>query len=123
MALVSRVDTVFVPAPDPARAAAWYRRLFSLETIFEETDYVALRFPGPGPRGATALTLVRAAEIDRSSHAAFNFFAPDPALLHTTLSAEAIEITPIAHAGAMTYFDFRDISGNWVNVCHFEERI
>lgn len=117
--LVSRIDTIFVPALDPAAAANWYRRLFALETVFEEPDYVALRFPSAEPRQGTALTLVRAEAIDREAHAAFNFFAADPERLHAMVTAEGSEATPIQSSGGMRHFDFRDISGNWINVCHF----
>lgn len=119
MALVSRIDTIFVPALIPAAAADWYRRLFGLETVFEEEDYVALRFPGEAPRDRTALTLVRAEAIDREAHPAFNFFTSDPDTLHAALTAAGSEATAIEHSGGMRHFSFRDVSGNWVNVCHF----
>ena len=77
--------------------------------------------PTAGPRKTAALTLVRAARIERDAHPAFNFFAPDPEALHAALTADGVEATPIKSGGGMRYFDFRDISGNWVNVCHFEE--
>lgn len=117
--LVSRIDTIFVPALDPAAAAGWYRRLFALETVFEEPDYVALRFPSAGPRGGTALTLVKAEAIDRAAHPAFNFFAADPEQLHAAVTAAGSEATPIESSGGMRHFNFRDVSGNWINVCHF----
>lgn len=119
MTLVSRIDTIFVPALDPLVAAGWYRRMFALETVFEETDYVALRFPSTGPRSGTALTLRRAETIDRDAPPAFNFFTSDPDRLHAAMSAEGLETTPLQNSGGMRHFDFRDISGNWVNVCHF----
>jgi hypothetical protein len=117
--LVSRIDTIFVPALDPVAAANWYRRLFALETVFEEPDYVALRFPGDGPRDTAALTLRRTEAIDREAHPAFNFFAADPERLHAAVTAEGSEATPIESSGGMRHFNFRDISGNWINVCHF----
>lgn len=117
--LISRIDTIFVPALNPQQAAEWYRRLFSLETVFEEADYVALRFPDCPSRRSTALTLKRVATIDRDAHAAFNFFAANPEQLRAALISEGVEASPIQSSGGMTHFDFRDISGNWVNVCHF----
>lgn len=118
---VSRIDTVFVPALDPAKAAAWYRRVLGLVTVFEEPDYVALRFPGDGPRRSTALTLRRVGTIDLESHPAFNFFTDDPVRLHAGL-VDQVETTPIMQSGGMRHFDFRDPSGNWINVCSFEEQ-
>jgi len=120
MALVSRIDTIFVPALDPVAAADWYRRLFGLETVFEEADYVALRFPSEAPRDRTALTLVKAEAIDRAAHPAFNFFTADPDRLHAEVAAAGSEATPIEQSGGMSHFSFRDFSGNWVNVCHFQ---
>ena len=119
--LVSRIDTIFVPALDPRIAADWYRRLFGLETVFEEADYVALRFPEGAPRRGTALTLRRVEAIDRESHPAFNFFSADPERLHAALGAAGVETAPIQQSGGMRHFDFRDVSGNWINVCHFPE--
>jgi len=117
MPLVSRVDTVFMPAIDPIAAGAWYRQLFSMETVFEEDDYVALRFGGE-PRSGTAITLYRAT-VNRDAHPAFNFFADDVDLLRQTLITQGCEATAIQRSGDMLHLDFRDISGNWVNVCHF----
>lgn len=119
MTLVNRIDTIFVPATDSAAAAAWYQRLFDMERLFVSAGYIGLRFSGQG-RGETALTLYPAATIDRDAHYAFNFSTDDPEKLHETLTAEGVEVTDIKAHGPLKYFDFRDISGNWVNVCHLQ---
>ena len=116
MAHVSRIDTIFVPARDTREAANWYMRLFDMYEVFESAGYIGLRFAGDG-RGETALTLYPAASIDRDAHYAFNFATPDAAALHAVLGGEGLEVTPVKTAGPVRYFDFRDISGNWVNVC------
>ena len=87
--------------------------------MFEEPDYVALRFAGAEPRAGTALTLRRVAAIDRDAHPAFNFFAADPEKLHASVTAAGSEATAIEQSGGMRHFNFRDFSGNWINVCHF----
>ncbi|QKV17693.1 VOC family protein [Oricola thermophila] len=117
MTLVNRIDTVFVPARDTAQAADWYCRMFSMSRIFESAGYVGLRFDGEG-RGETALTLYPAERIDRDAHYAFNFSTDDPEALRDALLAEGVEATEIRASGPLRHFDFRDISGNWVNVCH-----
>jgi len=116
MATVNRIDTIFVPALDTGRAAAWYKRLFEMEEIFRSAGYVGLRFAGTG-RGETALTLYPAEEVDRDRHYAFNFSTDDADALRATLAAEGVEVTDVKSAGPIRYFDFRDISGNWVDVC------
>lgn len=115
MALVSRIDTIFVPAGDTALAAAWYMRLFGMVRIFESAGYIGLRFPDAG-KDAAALTLYPAA-ADRDDHYRFNLFSPEPLRLHAVLTAEGVETTPLRSAGPILYFEFRDLSGNWVNIC------
>ena len=116
MAPVSRIDTIFVPATDTRLAADWYMRLFEMKEIFESAGYIGLRFDGDG-RGETAITLYPACKIDRDAHYAFNFATGDADALHALLTSEGLEVTPIQSVGAIRYFDFRDVLGNWVNVC------
>ncbi len=117
MTLVNRIDTIFVPATDSETAAEWYQRLFDMERLFESAGYIGLRFAGER-RGETALTLYPVEVVDRDAHYAFNFSTDDPEKLHETLTAEGVEVTDIKTSGPLKYFDFRDISGNWVNACH-----
>lgn len=116
MALVTRVDTIFVPALDTEAAAKWYQRLFGMGQIFESAGYIGLRFEGEG-RGETAITLYPAETIDQKAHYAFNFATADAEALHKALSEDGREVTEIQTSGPIRYFDFRDFSGNWVNVC------
>ena len=102
-----------MPALDTAAAAEWYGRLFGLAPIFESAGYIGMRFAD----GGAALTLYPAAQIDRDGHYRFNFYSPDPVALRDAVLAEGLETTEIKSAGPIRYFDFRDISGNWVNIC------
>lgn len=113
MALIDRIDTVFVPAIDTSTAAAWYGRMFGMTPIFESAGYIGLRLPG----GEAALTLYPAPSIDRDGHYRFNFYSSDPEGLRQAIVTEGLEATPIKDAGPIRYFDFRDVSGNWINIC------
>lgn len=113
MPLVSRIDTIFVPARDTAAAAQWYCRVFGMREIFQSAGYIGLRLPD----GEAALTLYPADEIDDADHYRFNFFSPEPQKLRAAVLAEGLEATEIKTAGPIRYFDFRDISGNWINIC------
>lgn len=115
MPLVTRIDTIFVPAIDTAAAADWYARLFGMERIFESAGYIGLRFAAGAE---TALTLFPAQEIDRDAHYRFNFHTDDPQALHDRLTAAGVAATPIEAAGPVVHFEFRDVSGNRVNICH-----
>lgn len=120
MALATRIDTIFVPARDTEAAAAWYGRIFGMVEIFRSGGYVGLRFNSDTP-GATALTLFPSETIREDAPAAFNFFSPEPERLRDVLIAEGCSVTEIQTNGAMSWFDFTDISGNRVNVCSFPE--
>lgn len=117
MPLVTRIDSIFVPAIDSADAAAWYKRMFGMTEIFESAGYVGLGFAEGAP-GQAALTLYPADSIDRDRHYAFNLYAPDAEALHAALTAEGVEATAIDNRGPLKFFEFRDYSGNWVGVCH-----
>ncbi|QYO78068.1 VOC family protein [Devosia salina] len=120
MALISRIDTIFVPAADTEAAAHWYARMFGFEEIFRSAGHIGMRIVGAG-RTSTALTLIPVDKMPDQTYVAFNFFAPDPQALHTALTDDGREVTAINANGAMSWFDFVDIAGNRVNVCHFPE--
>ena len=120
MALISHIDTIFVPATDTDAAARWYGRMFGFVEIFRSAGHIGMRLEGAAPT-TTALTLIPVEQIPDQSHVAFNFFAPDPHALHAALTDDGREVTAINANGAMSWFDFVDIAGNRVNVCHFPE--
>ncbi|KFL30578.1 hypothetical protein JP75_13890 [Devosia riboflavina] len=120
MPLISRIDTIFVPAVDTVAAAAWYERMFGMAEIFRSAGHIGLRIAGEGAR-STALTLIPVEQMREQHYVAFNFFAPDIEALHDALAEDGREVTPINKNGAMSWFDFVDIAGNRVNVCSFPE--
>lgn len=120
MPLISRIDTIFVPAVDTVAAAAWYERTFGMAEIFRSAGYIGLRIEGEGS-GTTALTLIPVERMEKQHYVAFNFFAPDIEALHDALTEDGREVTPINKNGAMSWFDFVDIAGNRVNICSFPE--
>jgi catechol 2,3-dioxygenase-like lactoylglutathione lyase family enzyme len=120
MPLISRIDTIFVPAADTAAAAEWYARIFGMVEVFRSGAHIGLRIEGAAAN-STALTLIPAQDTEPSDHVAFNFFAPDIQALHGALLADGREVTPINPLNDMRWFDFVDIAGNRVNVCHFPE--
>jgi catechol 2,3-dioxygenase-like lactoylglutathione lyase family enzyme len=120
MPLISRIDTIFVPALDTSAAAAWYARIFGMVEVFRSAGHIGLRVEG-GSAKTTALTLVPVERMPAEQFVAFNFFAPDLQALRDTLVEDGREVTPINPIGEMSWFDFVDIAGNRVNVCSFPE--
>ncbi|MBN9335648.1 VOC family protein [Devosia sp.] len=120
MPLISRIDTIFVPAVDTVAAAAWYERIFGMTEVFRSAGHIGLRIAGEGGR-STALTLIPVEHMPEQHYVAFNFFAPDLKALHDALTEDGREVTPINPLGAMSWFDFVDIAGNRVNACSFPE--
>ncbi|MHA6298819.1 VOC family protein [Devosia sp. CAU 1758] len=120
MSLISRIDTIFVPALDTDAAAKWYARMFGMVEIFRSAGYIGMRLEG-AESTTTALTLIPVDKMPDQPFAAFNFYTRDPTALHTALTDDGREVTTINSNGAMTWFDFVDIAGNRVNVCHFPE--
>lgn len=120
MTLISRIDTIFVPALDTEAAARWYKDLFGMAEIYRSEGHIGLRIEGVGAGGA-ALTLVPVESMPHHDFVAFNFFSPNPEALHAALAKDGRPVTDINRNGAMVWFDFTDIAGNRVNVCHFAE--
>jgi catechol 2,3-dioxygenase-like lactoylglutathione lyase family enzyme len=117
---ISRIDTIFVPAADTGAASHWYARMFGFEEIFRSAGHIGMRIAGAG-RTSTALTLIPVETMPDQAYVAFNFFTSDQVALHAALSEDGREVTNINTNGAMSWFDFVDIAGNRVNVCHFPE--
>lgn len=120
MSLISRIDTIFVPALDTEASARWYKDFFGMTEIYRSEGHIGLRIGGAGESGA-ALTLVPVESMPHRDFIAFNFFSPDPEALHAALVQDGRSVTALNRNGAMIWFDFTDIAGNRVNVCHFSE--
>lgn len=120
MQLASRIDTIFVPARDTDAAAAWYASMFGMVEIFRSAGHIGLRFEGASSQ-TTALTLVPVDAMPQNGFVAFNFFSSDPEALRARLLEDGRDVTPLTDTGGLIWFDFTDIAGNRVNVCHFRE--
>lgn len=120
MALVSRIDTVFVPALDTELAAQWYASVFGMVEVYRSEGFIGLRFDGVGAP-STALTLMPVDKMPELGFATFNFFSSDLDALLTHFDQEGIEVVASGSEGAMRWVDFFDIAGNRINICHFPE--
>jgi catechol 2,3-dioxygenase-like lactoylglutathione lyase family enzyme len=120
MGHVSRIDTIFLPALDTGAAAAWYTSMFGMVEIFRSAGHIGLRFEGASAK-TTALTLLPVDVMPETAFVSFNFFTADPNALHAALVEDGRTVTPINYNSGMSWFDFTDIAGNRVNVCHFPE--
>jgi hypothetical protein len=91
---------------------------FTLRWRHDEGGYAALNI------GETPLTLVRAAdgvELHNSDHAPFNFFTSDIQEAHRQLKEKGVHVEAIQDHGDVLSFDFKDLDGNRLGVCHFQE--
>jgi catechol 2,3-dioxygenase-like lactoylglutathione lyase family enzyme len=120
MSYATRIDTIFVPALDTEAAARWYASMFGMVEIFRSAGHIGLRFEGASAK-TTALTLVPVSVLPEQGFVAFNFFSSEPEALHDALLEDGRDVTPITDSGGLIWFDFTDIAGNRVNVCHFRE--
>lgn len=118
---VSRIDTVFLPTTDIQKSVDWYGEVFGFVPGFDSKDgrYLSISLPTGDPRGLRDITLMLVEDIDRDAHFGFNFFADDPEALYADLSARGLELTALRAGNGMRYFEFRDVCGNWIGVCHY----
>lgn len=121
-ALVTRIDTIFIPVTDLKRSAEWYERLLDLDRVYvtPDTNYIGFRFKGAGPQ-ATALTLFRSETIPQCKHAAFNLFTSDVEEAHRIFQEKQVKVTEVHDEAGMQFFDFWDLDGNWAQLISFPE--
>jgi catechol 2,3-dioxygenase-like lactoylglutathione lyase family enzyme len=116
--LFKRIDTVFLKVADFEKAIDWYQTVlgFSVRWVDEKGGYAALNI------GETPLTLVRSTTVEpASSKVSFNFFTPDIHSSHQHLLNNNVEVEPIQEDGNVKWFDFKDLEGNHLGVCFFQE--
>lgn len=119
--LFTRLDTVIVRVRDLVRAKAWYQEVLELTPRFETEAIVVFDTGGP-----TSLTIeYPGAEVDAQvarSGAARSypiFYADDIDSVHELLTLRGVKAGPVQADGAVRYFAFEDLEGNFFNVCHF----
>ncbi|GLB60010.1 VOC family protein [Cytobacillus sp. NCCP-133] len=118
--IFKRIDTVFLQVRDFDQAIDWYSTVLGLPVRWKDDQggYAALE------AGKTPLTLVRAPSKkpdDESSHMLFNFYVSDIEKAHKHLHQHEVMAGPIQDDGTVKWFEFEDLDGNKLGVCHFEE--
>jgi catechol-2,3-dioxygenase len=111
--LFDRMDTVFLLVSDFEKVFEWYHETLGLPVVWR-TDMIATLKAGD----KTPITLVKK-EAVADSHPLFNLYAPDIRKAHETLQQRGVSVGPIRDYGTVQMFDFTDIEGRVLNVCHF----
>ncbi|WP_084028915.1 VOC family protein [Bacillus sp. J33] len=118
--MFKRIDTVFLPVRDFNKAIDWYTTVLGFPARWRDDQggYAALE------AGETPLTLVRTPEeipANKDSHMPFNFYADDIEQAYRHLIQHEVKTGPIQDDGTVKWFDFEDLEGNKLGVCHFKE--
>jgi catechol 2,3-dioxygenase-like lactoylglutathione lyase family enzyme len=116
--LFKRIDTVFLPVRNLDAAVAWYTRTLGFTPLWSSGNYAALS------AGETAFTLYQPEGAHRpyADHAPFNFYASDVHAAHRALKEAGAQVEDIQSQPGIHFFDFMDLDGNRLGICHFEEK-
>jgi catechol 2,3-dioxygenase-like lactoylglutathione lyase family enzyme len=119
--IFGRLDTVIVRVCDLVRAKSWYQDVLELTPRFETEQIVVFDTGGP-----TSLTLeypgpeVDAQVVRLGAARCYPIFYSDNIdAIHNLLSSRGVKVDPILDDGAVRYFAFEDLEGNFFNVCQF----
>ena len=120
--MFKRIDTVFLPVKDTYSSIKWYQEKcgFTLRWHDEENGYAAMDIG----EGQTAMTLVRIPQMNSSkieNHECFNLYTEDIHATHQKMLDAEVEATPVQSGGNVEFFQFKDLDGNTIGVCSFEE--
>lgn len=120
--MFKRIDTIFLPVKDTHRSIEWYEENcgFTLRWHDEENGYAAMDIGN----GETAFTLVRNSLMGAgrpAEHECFNLYTADIHGTHQQMLDAGVEATPIQSGGNVEFFKFKDVDGNTIGVCSFEE--
>lgn len=115
--LFKRIDTVFLQVKDLEKSVNWYVEVlgFDLRWTDNENGYAAINI------SETPLTLVRTDNVIQSALSPFNFYSSDIERAHTALIEKGVEVEDIIDYGNVLSFNFKDLDGNKLGVCYFEE--
>jgi catechol 2,3-dioxygenase-like lactoylglutathione lyase family enzyme len=115
--LFKRIDTVFLQVSDIDESIKWYTETlgFNLRWFDNENGYAAINV------SETPLTLVRVKEVKPATHNPFNFYTSDINKVHEELNKKGVEVEDIVDYGNVLSFNFKDLDGNTLGVCYFEE--
>lgn len=110
---LERIDTVLLRVPDLERTVRWYTETLGLK-IKWRTDLIATLKAGDG----TPITFVPQDAV-KEECPFFNFYTSDLREAYEEMKLLGVEVGPIRDYGTVQTFDFRDDSGQLLNVCHF----
>ncbi|WP_394137787.1 VOC family protein [Cytobacillus oceanisediminis] len=118
--IFKRIDTVFLQVGDFEKAIDWYSTVLGFPVRWKDglSGYAALEI------GETPLTLVRSSkEVKerKDSHISFNFFVDDIEKARRHLLQHKVKAEQIQDDGTVKWFEFEDLDGNKLGVCHFSE--
>ena len=121
-AMFKRIDTVFLPVQDTNSSIKWFEDKcgFTLRWHDEVNGYAAMDIGN----GETAFTLVRSPQMGSSKpkeHEWFNLYTADIHATHHFLLDAGVDATPVQTGGNVEFFQFKDLDGNTIGVCSFEE--
>ncbi|MET0785150.1 MAG: VOC family protein [Paenisporosarcina sp.] len=120
--MFKRIDTVFLPVEDTYRSIKWFEEKcgFTLRWHDEKNGYAAMDIGN----GETAFTLVSISQMRSSKpteHEWFNLYTPDIHATHQNMLNLGVDATPVQSGGNVEFFQFKDLDGNAIGVCSFEE--
>ncbi|MGE6489453.1 VOC family protein [Paenisporosarcina sp. NPDC076898] len=120
--MFKRIDTVFLPVQDTNSSIKWFEDKcgFTLRWHDEVKGYAAMDIGN----GETAFTLVRSPQMGTSKpkeHEWFNLYTADIHATHHFMLDAGVDATPVQTGGHVEFFQFKDLDGNTIGVCSFEE--
>lgn len=121
-AMFKRIDTVFLPVQDTYRSIKWFEEKcgFTLKWHDEENGYAAMNIGN----GETAFTLVRISQMGSTkpeNHEWFYLYTSNIHATHQHMLNSGVEASPVQSGGNVEFFQFKDLDGNTIGVCSFEE--
>ena len=113
--IFQRIDTVFLKVKNLDRSVTWYTEVLGFSLRWRSETHAALNI------GETPLTLVQAPENHTSlmEQAYFNFYVEDIQLAYSHLKNHQVEVGEVGSDEQVSWFSFKDIDGNQLDVCSF----
>ncbi len=120
--MFTRIDTVFLPVHDTERSIEWFEQKcgFTLSWHDEVNGYAAMSVDD----GETSFTLARNEKMGISrpiDHEWFNLYTPDIHATHQAMLDAGVEATSIQSGGHVEFYQFKDLDGNLIGVCSFDD--
>ncbi|UTR13713.1 VOC family protein [Salipaludibacillus sp. LMS25] len=118
--VVKRIDTVFLHVANLNDAVNWYKDVFGFNSVFESDDgrherYTVLEV------GETSMTLLEKNSVNNGAltYPILYFFADDIEKTHHKVKNHSLDCSDITFEDGVTFFEFKDLDGNPLGVCHF----